>query len=499
MVYFISDRAMLEHYCPWDSYHIEVPERLEAILNKLEKSGLSSRVEHLRPRLANESEIEMVHTARYISAVKSTANMDKVEQEKFSSKFEDIYVNAQTFHASMLAAGCVFQLVDAVSHTGHPGFAAVRPPGHHAFPDQGCGFCIFNNVALAAKHALNRGHSRVLIVDWDVHAGQGTQECISDDERILLVSIHRFQKGHFWPNLPQSGVKTKFKNTINVPLNDVGMCDSDYLAIFQLIVHPIINDFKPDLILVSCGFDAALGDPEGEMRLTPAGYATLTAQLSTWGIPLAMILEGGYFLDSIAADFEWVMRSLLGDAIPTVQIEPLNPAFAPVISRVLSEFAETYPTLGLLETIKQGLNPACSGEKDTTEEYEGTRDFPLPFPTRGLYSERNPETTAKFREELQKFLALYNSGEQYKYVHYDCTEVDLPFSCVSSPDSVSLAINHRSKGVVHLLISQGINPLLPSISFEPSLTYSGLSHLIELIRHVSDTAQWVQPPFIAQL
>ncbi|KAK6016702.1 hypothetical protein OSTOST_17812, partial [Ostertagia ostertagi] len=110
------------------------------------------------------------------------------------------------------------------------------------------------------------------------------------------------------------------KNTVNVPLDDVGMSDSDYLAIFQLIVHPIINDFKPDIILVSCGFDAALGDPEGEMRLTPAGYATLTRQLMSWGIPLAMILEGGYFMDSIAADFEWVMKALHGDEIPAVKI-----------------------------------------------------------------------------------------------------------------------------------------------------------------------------------
>ncbi|KHJ81733.1 histone deacetylase family protein, partial [Oesophagostomum dentatum] len=265
----------------------------------------------------------MVHTKQYIDEIRRTKAMNIEEQERFSSNYEDIYTNKQTYDAALLAAGSVFKLVDAVRETGSPGFAAVRPPGHHAFPDRGCGFCIFNNVALAAKYALKKGFSRVLIVDWDVHAGQGTQECIADDDRIRLISIHRFQNGHFWPNLEQSAVKTPFKNTVNVPLNATGMGDSDYLAIFQLVVNPIINDFKPDIILVSCGFDAALGDPEGEMRLTPAGYGTLTHQLMAWEIPLVMVLEGGYFLDSIEADFEWVAKALLRQPVPSVILEVL--------------------------------------------------------------------------------------------------------------------------------------------------------------------------------
>ncbi|VDM53083.1 unnamed protein product [Angiostrongylus costaricensis] len=271
--------------------------------------------------MASEEEIEMVHTKDYIMKIKNTTSMVEEQLEEFSSQYEDIYVNRQTFQVALLAAGCTLELMDAVTRTGYPGFAAIRPPGHHAFPDQGCGFCIFNNVAIAAKHALKNGYSRVLIVDWDVHAGQGTQECIRDDDRIRLISIHRYQQGHFWPNLQQSAVKTQFKNTINVPLNDIGMCDSDYLAIFQLIVHPVINDFRPDVILVSCGFDAALGDPEGQMRLTPAGYATLTHQLMTWKIPLVMILEGGYFMESIAAGFEWMAKSMLGDEIPRIELK----------------------------------------------------------------------------------------------------------------------------------------------------------------------------------
>ncbi|WKX96833.1 hypothetical protein Q1695_012908 [Nippostrongylus brasiliensis] len=478
-MYFISDSAMLKHFCPWESYHIEVPKRLEVIQDTIQ-------VEQLRPRPATKEEVEMVHTSHYISQIASTVNMDVKELEEFSSNFEDIYVNNETFDASLLAAGCVMELVDAVTQTGSPGFAAVRPPGHHAFPDKGCGFCIFNNVALAAKHALKRGRaSRVLIVDWDVHAGQGTQECISDDERIRLVSIHRFERGKFWPNLPQSAVKNEFQNTINVPLNDIGMTDSDFLGIFQLVVHPVINDFKPDLIIVSCGFDAALGDPEGEMRLTPAGYATLTQQLLTRGIPLAMILEGGYFLDSIAADFEWVVKALLGYAIPCVNVEPLNPALRPVINKIFNVFGTTYPTLRLLQTIGQRLTPRDDAEKNDVEEYEGTRDFPIPFPTRGLYSERCADVTSRLKKELQSIIASYSKESQYKFVRYDCTDVDLPFAYMNSADTISLEISAEAKGIVHHLISQTINPLLPSIAYEPSISASDLSRVVELIRNIS--------------
>ncbi|VDN27136.1 unnamed protein product [Cylicostephanus goldi] len=143
---------MLEHYCPWDTYHIEVPERLSTILDVVQEPELSKNIEFLQLRSATEEEIEMVHTKEYISDIKKTKEMSTYEQEEFCSNYEDIYVNKHTFEAALLAAGCTFQLMDAVCRTGTPGFAAVRPPGHHAFPDRGCGFCIFNNVVLAAKY-----------------------------------------------------------------------------------------------------------------------------------------------------------------------------------------------------------------------------------------------------------------------------------------------------------------------------------------------------------
>ncbi|ETN75802.1 histone deacetylase family protein [Necator americanus] len=444
-------------------------------------------MQKLKSRPATEKELEMVHTAQYISEIKRTKEMNEEDLERFSSNYEDIYVNRQTFDAALMAAGCVFNLVDAVSKTGTPGFAAVRPPGHHAFPDRGCGFCIFNNVALAAKHALKNGISRVLIVDWDVHAGQGTQECINGDDRILLISIHRFQHGHFWPNLQQSGVKTKFKNTVNIPLNDIGMCDSDYLAVFQLVVHPIINDFKPHLILVSCGFDAALGDPEGEMKLTPAGYATLTHQLMTWRIPLAMVLEGGYFMDSVAADFEWVVRALTGEEIPRVQFEKINAALPLVINNIHKEYGSTYPTLTMIRELKHHLEPDV--EKDSgTAEYEGTKDFSIPFPTRGVYRKREEHIILWFREKLREITSTYQELKSYKDVHYTLIE-DRPFSYIKSGSSIMLQVSSKAKGAAHLLIAQSVNPLLRSNALESHISHFAIERIAELLQKIRNNCE----------
>ncbi|KAJ1366098.1 hypothetical protein KIN20_026691 [Parelaphostrongylus tenuis] len=398
----------------------------------------------------------------------------------------------------MLAAGCAIELVDAVTRTGNPGFAAVRPPGHHAFPDQGCGFCIFNNVVIAAKHALKNGHSRVLIVDWDIHAGQGTQECIADDERICLISIHRYQDGQFWPNLQHSAVKTQFKNTINVPLNDIGMGDSEYLAIFQLIVHPVINDFKPDIMFVSCGFDAALGDPEGEMRLTPAGYATLTHQLMTWRVPLVMILEGGYFMDSIAAGFEWVAKAMLGDEIPRIDPEAVNSALVPVINRVLNVFGKTYPSLAIIQSVKRKLRTGEPTEEDDTEQYKGTR-ISLPFPTRGVYEAQDKPTALRFSEELRKIISSYSERKSYKAVHYvSQPTAATPFTYEPHKDHITLAISDEAKGIVHLLIGKSLNPLLPSAAFQLSLSAQVISSIAQLIKNLSNVAD-MPPLYISYL
>ncbi|CAJ0951549.1 unnamed protein product, partial [Mesorhabditis belari] len=400
------------HFCPWNTTHIEVPQRLQVIREAFEKSGvLNDGVDFLEPRMATKDEILSVHTEEYYTTIEKTKGLGVEDAETESGKFEDIFLNGSTFDLSLLSAGCAIDLTRKVVETGKSGFAAIRPPGHHAFKDAACGFCVFNNVVICAKQAQKAGAKKVFILDWDVHAGQGTQECIEEDENIRLLSSHRFENGTFWPNLEQSAVEQKFKHTVNVPLNAVGLGDSEFLAIMYTLVLPILQDFRPDLIIVSCGFDAAFGDPEGLMRISPKGYGCLTRLILSTGIPCALILEGGYFLDSIAADSVEVMRSLKGHQ-PYLPIEKIHPEFLKTLLRVLRVNSSLYPSFlqqyELIEKLR-AKNGLKMPEEDP--EFRGERILTYPFPTRNIYKERSEEILKELREALNE---LTKEREQYK-------------------------------------------------------------------------------------
>ncbi|VDO20791.1 unnamed protein product [Brugia timori] len=201
-VYIGTDRAMLQHRCEWD-YHLEHPERLSAVLEKLESSGLLNRCIHLKPKKANLEDLCLVHSRTYVERIAQTRNMDLVEElEKIASTFDDVYFNNYSYEAAAISVGISLQAMEAVLSDGErksSSFAIIRPPGHHASRERACGFCIFNN-------ARTLGVEKVLIVDWDVHAGQGTQYAVEDDPKIKLISIHRYQHGLFWPHLPESAI-----------------------------------------------------------------------------------------------------------------------------------------------------------------------------------------------------------------------------------------------------------------------------------------------------
>ncbi|RCN24081.1 hypothetical protein ANCCAN_30229, partial [Ancylostoma caninum] len=184
------------------------------------------------------------------------------------------------------------------------------------------------------------------------------------------------------------------------------------------------------------------------MRLTPVGYATLTHQLLTWRIPLVVVLEGGYFLDSVAMDFKWVAKALLGHGIPPVPLEPLNAALPHVINRIHAEYGAVYPTLGMIRELKRRLSPY--DEEEEKVEYDGTREFSLPCPTRGLYAEREDHVILAFKEELQRIVSGYEQNRAYKSVQYEFQE-DQPLYCTVSGNSVTLKISKGTKGAADLL------------------------------------------------
>jgi len=250
--------------------HPETPERLGRLLERcpdFREGGPASR-----------EQIERVHAGEYVDVVESLR--DEVWLDA------DTFAGATTWEAASIAAGCSIQAVE------DEGFALVRPPGHHAFAASAMGFCIFNNVAIAARHAqAGRGLNRVAIIDLDVHHGNGTEALFRGDPSVLYVSLHQWP---FWPGT--GGPGTSDENTLNVPLA-AGSGDDAYVKAFAETVEPAVYAFEPDLVLVSAGFDAHAEDPLGEMKLSIDGFRELTRRSAALGPRTAAVLEGGYNLD----------------------------------------------------------------------------------------------------------------------------------------------------------------------------------------------------------
>ncbi|KAI7824848.1 hypothetical protein BC939DRAFT_483929 [Gamsiella multidivaricata] len=245
-----------------------------------------------------------------------------------ANSYNSIYLNNLSAFCARLSCGSLIELCKAVA-LGQVlnGVAIIRPPGHHAEPDEAGGFCLYNNVAIAARY-LQKAHGlqKIFILDWDVHHGNGTQTAFYDDPNVVYCSIHRFDHGAFYPGDPVAAAHTAIGEgagrgrTINIPWNSSGMGDSEYIYAFDKVIMPILYEFAPDFVLVSAGFDAAKGDHIGQMLVTPAAYGHMTHMLkSLAGGKIILALEGGYNLDSIAVSGLACAKALLNDPI-----EPLG-------------------------------------------------------------------------------------------------------------------------------------------------------------------------------
>ncbi|CAJ0602683.1 unnamed protein product [Cylicocyclus nassatus] len=300
-----------KHFSTVEDDHPEVPARTQMILAKLESSGLTSKCEVLlNERFASESELEAVHERPYIQKMRRTTEMTDAELRTTEEGLNSIYLTRDSFPIACGSAGAVLECVDRVltSWIGEwNAFALVRPPGHHAGISEPSGFCIFNNVAVAAQYALDKYDlQRVLILDWDVHHGNGTQEIFWEDNRVLYMSFHRHDDGTFYPmgepkNFLDAGEGKGKGFSVNIPWNSCKIGDDAYRAAFTKIIMPIAYEFRPELVFVSSGFDAATGDPLGECFVNPDTYALMTYHLmGLAGGRLITVLEGGYNLDSIS-------------------------------------------------------------------------------------------------------------------------------------------------------------------------------------------------------
>ena len=320
-----DDAVFLEHVAP-----PEHPERGARLLAVRAGIGLASAASAASasaaagpgmygdyPRLAfsdaTEEQLARVHDHAYIESLGHLAGRSGYLDA-------DTYLSPGSVAAARRAAGAAVSVVEAL-HQGRArfGLALPRPPGHHAMPDRAMGFCLLNNVAVAAAHARALGHQRVLILDWDVHHGNGTEAMFYDDPSVLFVSLHQY------PNYPGTGAAEDLGQgegrgrNVNLPLPP-GATDAVYAAAFARVVLPVIEQFAPDFALVSCGFDAHARDPLAQMELSSEAFGTMTSSLL--GVldprcPLGIVLEGGYDLDALRDSSGAVTRALWAASSPT--------------------------------------------------------------------------------------------------------------------------------------------------------------------------------------
>ncbi|XP_060205589.1 histone deacetylase 15 [Lycium barbarum] len=326
--------------------HPERPDRLRAIAASLATEGIfPGKCYPIPAREITREELQMVHSVENIEAVDITRRM-------LASYFTpDTYANEHSACAARLAAGLCADLASAIySGRVKNGFALVRPPGHHAGVKQAMGFCLHNNAAIAASAAEAAGAKKVLIVDWDVHHGNGTQEIFERSKSVLYISLHRHEDGRFYPGTgaaDEVGSMGAEGYCVNIPWSRGGVGDKDYIFAFEQVVLPIALDFNPDFIIISAGFDAARGDPLGCCDVTPAGYASMTQMLSALsGGKLLVILEGGYNLRSISSSATAVIKVLLGES-PVIDLDNNVPTKAGLRSvlDVLKIQMNFWPTL----------------------------------------------------------------------------------------------------------------------------------------------------------
>jgi len=291
--------------------HPEGPERLLVIDRMLAEFPLKGHLVDISPRDATFEELAWIHDEKYIRRIEQT------RESKFTVLDPDTSATSDSYAAALRAAGGTIEAAEAVLSERFPAaFAFVRPPGHHAEAGRAMGFCLFNNVAVAAAYALRRHDlKRVLIVDWDVHHGNGTMHSFYDTDGVLYFSIHQYPHYPFTGRIDEIGRGAGRGYTVNVPLNG-GQGDADYLFLFREILVPVARRYNPELILVSAGFDTHRNDPLASMGVSSSGYGLLTAvlqELAEQCCPgrIAFTLEGGYDHTALSEGVAGVLSSLV--------------------------------------------------------------------------------------------------------------------------------------------------------------------------------------------
>lgn len=322
--------------------HVEVAARLEAIISHLERSGLKKQLTLIEPRPATVAELSLVHQNQYIEQIREVA-------ERGGGWLDpDTVMSAGSYEAALYAAGGVIRAVEAVmAGEVASAFALVRPPGHHATSSYAKGFCLFNNIAIATEYALAEYKlERILIIDFDVHHGNGTQEAFYHNPRVMYISAHQYP---FYPgtgDFRETGGGAAKGTNINIPL-PAGCGDGEYLNVFEQVIVPAARRFKPQLIMASAGYDNHWADPLAMMQVSVSGFGQMAGIIKgladeLCGGRLVLTLEGGYHLDALAASVKATFDVLLGNNTSDPLGQPPHSFGAANIDRLITVVREIH-------------------------------------------------------------------------------------------------------------------------------------------------------------
>ncbi|KAL3630329.1 hypothetical protein CASFOL_023313 [Castilleja foliolosa] len=351
------DERMCWHKIPGKSHHPENPDRIRAVWDKLNESEIAKRCVVLEAKDAEDDELALVHTKEHIDLIKNISSKKTKAMKKIARRFDSIYFNKGSSKAAYLAAGSVIEAAEKVANGElDSAFAIVRPPGHHAEEDEPMGFCLYNNVGIAASFILNErpelGIKKILILDWDVHHGNSTQKMFYQDPRVLFFSVHRHDSGNFYPcsddgSHEMIGEGPGEGYNINVPWENDMCGDADYMAVWYHILIPVAKEFDPDMIIISAGFDAVKDDPIGDCCVSPKGFSIMLQKLMGFAKgKVVMALEGGYNPSQLADSVQACVEVLLEEKplIRSLEGRPLESTWL-VIQAVCQALCVYWPVL----------------------------------------------------------------------------------------------------------------------------------------------------------